>query len=67
MTFEVTYAAGLRDVDSRRFLVSNAGSICRATGGKHLIMSSGARNVMVRLRHRFNSSSSLLSGVCANT
>lgn len=49
--FEIGYAAALRDVNSRRFLIANAGAICRATGGKHLIMSSGARTDMVRLFH----------------
>ncbi|CDF36234.1 unnamed protein product [Chondrus crispus] len=46
IVFEIAYAAGLRDVNSRRFLIANAGAICRATRGKHLIMSSGARSEM---------------------
>lgn len=48
MVFEIPYAHALRDVSSRRFLIGNGASIARATGGKHIILSSGATSTMVR-------------------
>lgn len=51
--FEISYALGLRDAASRKFLVSNAGTLCRATGGKHVLLSSGARSPMVSITYVF--------------
>ncbi len=41
--FEICYACCLRDETSRRMLFSNAAALARATRGKNIIISSGAR------------------------
>lgn len=42
--FEIRLAPALRDVAARRYLIGNATTLLRATKGKHLILSSGARD-----------------------
>ena len=41
--FEISYACCLRDETSRRLLFSNATALARATRGRNIIISSGAR------------------------
>jgi ribonuclease P/MRP protein subunit RPP1 len=41
--FEICYSPSLRDMSSRRFLVSNALQLVRATKGKNIIISSEVR------------------------
>ena len=42
--FEIRLAPALRDVAARRYLIGNATTLIRATKGKHIILSSGARD-----------------------
>lgn len=44
--FEICYGPALRDTNSRRNTFSNAASLTRATNGKQIVLSSGARNVI---------------------
>ncbi|CAN8069413.1 unnamed protein product [Agarophyton chilense] len=44
--FEISYAHGLRDLVSRRNLVANASALSSTTGGRHIILSSGAATQM---------------------
>lgn len=46
--FEIGYAVGLRDRNARKQLIGNACSLSRVSGGKNLLLSSGAKNIMVR-------------------
>ena len=41
---EISYACCLRDETSRQLLFSNAAALARATRGKNIILSSGARS-----------------------
>lgn len=47
---EICYAGAVRDTTMRRFVVTNAAAIVRATGGVGIIISSGAQNIMVCVR-----------------
>lgn len=42
--FEIQLAPALRDIAARRYLIGNATTLLRATKGKNLILSSGARD-----------------------
>eukprot|EP00742_Colponemidia_sp_Colp-10_P003196 GILJ01003405.1.p2 GENE.GILJ01003405.1~~GILJ01003405.1.p2 ORF type:complete len:200 (+),score=31.38 GILJ01003405.1:1876-2475(+) len=44
--FEITYSSALRDVSSRRYLISNTLALLRMTGGKNVILASAARDAM---------------------
>lgn len=46
MVFEISYAGMLRSNEARKWTVSNALMIWRATGGKDVIISSGSRKEM---------------------
>uniref|UniRef100_K3X2D8 Uncharacterized protein n=1 Tax=Globisporangium ultimum (strain ATCC 200006 / CBS 805.95 / DAOM BR144) TaxID=431595 RepID=K3X2D8_GLOUD len=47
--FEITYTPCLGDSAGRRYFFSNASNLVRLTGGKHLLLSSGAtRDILLR-------------------
>jgi ribonuclease P/MRP protein subunit RPP1 len=43
--FEICYAHALRDLNSRRTFIANASSLVKATKGRNIIMSSGAKDL----------------------
>lgn len=47
--FEITYTPCLGDSAGRRYFFSNASNLVRVTGGRHLLLSSGAsRDILLR-------------------
>ena len=46
IVFELSIASALRNPQSRRFLIANAGKISRLTRGKNIILSSGAASFL---------------------
>ncbi|TYZ65604.1 hypothetical protein PybrP1_010514 [[Pythium] brassicae (nom. inval.)] len=47
--FEIMYAPSLSDSAGRRYFFSNASNLVRVTGGRHLLLSSGAtRDILLR-------------------
>lgn len=47
--FEITYTPCLGDSAGRRYFFSNASNLVRVTGGRHLLLSSGAtRDILMR-------------------
>lgn len=45
LTFEIDFGCTLRDVTMRRYVIQNAASLLAFTRGKHVIMTSGAKEV----------------------
>lgn len=47
--FEIPYAPSLSDSAGRRYFFSNASNLVRVTGGRHVLLSSGAtRDILLR-------------------
>lgn len=47
--FEIMYSPSLSDSAGRRYFFSNASNLVRVTGGRHLLLSSGAtRDILLR-------------------